>query len=188
MGLSDNLQGQLTTLPPEVVDRADPNLVQPNITTTVIRLDRALKDLNVIIGDVENQRNLKQGLADFSVLTSELRETVKHTQQFATEAVKLVEQTSQTINNIDNLAGDFGANFQAVAVKIQSSADALSGCLNRLEQIFGQVASGEGTAGKILNDPKLYESLTDSCENFNQAITEFRALIDQWSKKGLELR
>ena len=188
MGLSDNLQGQLTNLPPEMVDRADPNLVQPNVTTTVIRLDRALKSLNIILGDVENQRNIKQGLEDFSALSSEMRETVKHTQQFTTEAVKLVEQTSQTITNIDNLAGEFGSNFQMVAVKVQSSADALSQCLSRIERILGQVDSGEGTVGKILNDPKLYESLTDSSENFNQAITEFRELIDQWSKKGVKLK
>ncbi|MCP4707429.1 MAG: hypothetical protein GY869_02290, partial [Planctomycetes bacterium] len=91
--LSDQISLQLEPLPPEIVDQSDPSQVRANITTTVMRLDSALKNLNVIIGDQSNQQNVKQGLADFTLLVSELRQGVEQIELFSGEAIKLIEQT-----------------------------------------------------------------------------------------------
>jgi phospholipid/cholesterol/gamma-HCH transport system substrate-binding protein len=186
--LSRDLQGQLTPLPPEVVDRSEANTVRPNVTTAVMRMDKALQNLNVIIGDVENQRNLKEGLANFSTLAKEMRVAVKETQSFAAEAVKLVDQTSQTVGAIDTAAREINANFQQVGGRIQAAADELAVALKHLDEIFVKISTGEGTAGRVLNDPRLYESLADAGANLNLAIREFRQLLAEWAKQGMKVK
>jgi len=188
MLLSDNLQGQLTSLAPEVVDRADPNLIQPNVTTAVIRMDRALKNLNTIVGDKQTQQNFKKILADFVSLSDDIRKAVRSTQKFTEDASKLLDRTAQTITNVEGMADGLYETFQATGAKMQDTADVLSQCLNRLDHILARVASGEGSAGKVLNDARLYEALTDASENLTLALTEFRELIAKWSEKGMKVK
>lgn len=183
--LSDQLQGQLTSLPPDEVDQSDPNKVFPNVTTAVMRLDLALKNINTIIGDTENQRNIKRGLADFAVLTSEMRQVVKQLQEFAEQIDNLTKQTSTTIDSIDNLTGQANEAIAQIGPKIQNVADHLAQTLERLDSLFRQMATGEGTAGRILYDAKLYEELAETTANLNLAIEEFRELVGRWKEKGI---
>ncbi|KPK76685.1 MAG: hypothetical protein AMJ79_05790 [Phycisphaerae bacterium SM23_30] len=184
-GLSDQLKFQLTPLPPEQVDQAEPQKVQANITTAVMRLDTALKNFNVIIGDVENQQNVKKGLAEFTELVGEMRQGVGQMQGFTAEAVKLIEQTSQTVGNMDNLAGEVNRTVQAVAPRIQNAADETAASLNHLTMVLEGLTAGEGTAGRMLHDPRLYESLVDAVENINLTMTEFGSLIALLKEYGI---
>ena len=187
ISLSVTLQGQLDPLPPEIVD-ADPNHIRPNLTTAVMRLDQALKNANVVIGDLENQRNLKQGLAQFTALAAEMRQAVRDTQNFTAEALTLIKQTSQTIGNIDIVATEINDNFRQAGVKIQNAADQLAQTLKYLDDIFAQVAQGRGTVGRLLNDPQLYDSFNDASQNLTLALAEFRQLVKQWTEQGAKVK
>ena len=183
--LSDQLQGQLAPLTPAQVDQAEPNQVLPNITTAVMRLDQALKNVNIIIGDRENQQNIKQGLAGFSVLIGEMRQGVKHLQDFSDQAAKLTEKTSKTIENIDGLTGQTQSFLTQITPKMQNVTDELVRVLDHFDDLLRQMSSGQGTAGRILSDPKLYEELTDTTVNLNNAIGELRTLMAHWKEHGI---
>jgi|GEM_PF-1010764 len=183
--LSDSLKGQLKPLPPDKVDSGDPNEIRANVTTVVMRLDRALKNLNTSIGDRENQRNFKVGMARFAALAEELRGTVKNTEEFLSKANSLIDKTSDTVNNIGTLAGRTSESFHQLSMKIQNSADQLTLTLNRLDQIFMKVAAGKGTAGRLFNDPRLYESLTDAIKNLNKRFQELGPILEHIEKHGL---
>jgi len=183
--LSEQIQMQLTPLPPELVDQSDPTEVRANVTTTVMRLDTALKNLNVIIGDPANQQNVKQGLADFTKLVAELRQGVQQIEEFSAEAIKLIEQTSVTVKNMDVVSQEVNKTVQGVAPKIQTAADEMARSLNKLTELLEQMTTGQGTAGRMVNDPRLYESLVDAVENMNLTMTELRAQIALWKEHGI---
>jgi len=183
--LSDQLQGQLAPLTPAQVDQAEPNQVSPNITTAVMRLDQALKNVNIIIGDRENQQNIKQGLAGFSILIGEMRQGVKHLQDFSDQAAKLTEKTSKTIENIDGLTGQTQSFLTQITPKMQNVTDELARVLDHFNDLLRQMSSGQGTAGRILSDPKLYEELTNTTVNLNNAIGELRTLMAHWKEHGI---
>ena len=183
--LSEQIQMQLTPLPPELVDQSDPTEVRANVTTTVMRLDTALKNLNVIIGDQANQQNVKQGLADFNLLVTELRQGVQQIEGFTAEAIQLIEQTSITVKNLDVVSQEVNKTVQAVAPKIQTAADEMAQSLNQLTELLLRLTQGQGTAGRLVNDPRLYESLVDAVENMNLTMTELRAQIALWKEHGI---
>ena len=183
--LSDQIQMQLIPLPPEIVDQADPTEVRANVTTAVMRLDTALKNLNVIIGDPANQQNVKQGLADFTLLVTEMRRGAQQIEAFSTEAIQLIDQTSVTVKNLDVVSQEVNKTVQGVAPKIQTAADEMAQSLNQLTELLERMTRGQGTAGRIVNDPRLYESLVDAVENMNRTMTELRAQIALWKEHGI---
>jgi phospholipid/cholesterol/gamma-HCH transport system substrate-binding protein len=187
-GLSSQIKGQLTPMPPHVVDQGDPNKVHANVTTAVMRLDKSLKYLNVILGDVEVQRNVKQGLADFAVLSDDIRDTVATIKEVATAAGTLIEKSTETAGSIGKFTEQANTSLLQVSDKIQNTADALAQTLGSLNAMMGNVTDGKGTIGRAFHDPRLYESLTDATENLNLTLKELHELLAQWKKKGVKTK
>jgi ABC-type transporter Mla subunit MlaD len=183
--LTRQLQSQLEPLPPDVVDRSDPNKVSPNITTAVARLDTALKYLNVIIGDPENQQNIKNGLRDFAALSGKGLQTMEDVEKFTKDAQTLVKQASDALANVEKKAEKTGTEFSEAAVRIQNAADGVALVMKNLNQILLQIAEGKGSAGRMLNDPRAFESLVDALQNLNLLIQEFRQQLALWKKHGI---
>jgi len=181
------LHGQLVSLPPEKIDQADPNLLRPNITTAVMRADAVLKNLNVFIADADNQRNFKKGLADFAALSGQIRQAVGTTQDAAEEIRDLARRLSKTVDTAERIATDAGQAFQHTAARIQNAADQLAQASRAMNQLLSRISTGQGTAARIVNDPRLYEALTDAAGNLDITLRELRQLIAHWKQDGMKI-
>ena len=132
-----------------------------------------------------NQQNVKQGLADFTQLVTELRQGVQQIEEFSAEAIKLIEQTSVTVKNLDVVSQEVNQTVQGVAPRIQTAADEMAQSLNQLTELLERLTQGQGTAGRIVNDPRLYESLVDAADNMKLTMIELRAQIALWKEHGI---
>ena len=65
------------------------------------------------------------------------------------------------------------------------ASEELSETVAELRQILAKVNSGQGTAGKIISDPRLYEGLVDSTEQLQMLLQEMRLLVDKIRERGL---
>jgi phospholipid/cholesterol/gamma-HCH transport system substrate-binding protein len=204
MTLKANYVG-LQLLPPTVADAATQiagmsedirKLSQQLRESNVIdHMDRAIKNIdeqaskfgNVmdsaqsLLGDQKMRKNLQDAIAN-------IRETTAQTDRIAGK----LDALSDSFKNTSDTAG--------VALKdAQQHIDELSKQLgDRLTQIAALMASvqgiteklnkGQGTAGQLLNDPRLYEALVDSARQLNATVGELRLLIEQWEQEGLALK
>ena len=183
--LSDQLKEQLEPLPPEVVDVSDPNKIRANVTTTVMRMDEMFKNLNVLVGDPTTQKNFKKALADFSALSSESYAAIKEIRAFTEEAEKLLQKVSNTVGDTGKFVSQAQENLEKTGAKIQIAADEMAQAMQQMNQLLLKLSEGQGTAGRIVNDPRLYEALTDTTENLNLAITDIREQIALWREHGI---
>lgn len=136
----------------------------PNLRVITGRLDEALMNVNSIIGDIENKKNIKAALADFVSMTNQVQ-----------DAAVAIEKTAQ----------DLQETVPALGEKAQEAADQLATTLKHLDYLFGKINDGKGTAGRLVNDPRLYESLADTTETLKLAVQEFRQLIAELNKHGV---
>lgn len=186
IAVSTSLSQQFTPLPPEIAD-AD-SAVQPNITTAIIRLDSVLKNFDTFVGNPENQENFNKALADFATLSDEIRMTIKQTDKIADSVIELIDQVSITVTSMESVSADANKTFKDMGIKIQDAADQLAKALRSLDGVLSKVATGEGTFSKVLNDPRLYESFTDTVDNMNKTIKEFRELMEDLREQGIKLK
>ena len=138
------------------------------------QFSQTLDNLNSLIGDEQNRENLKQSLANLSQAGKDASEALKEFRAFAAQAK---QGTSQLTLDLRDAA-------QAVI----SSSEQVSKLLQNLNKTVEQVNQGQGTAGKILYDPQLYEEMLSSTENLDRAVQELRTLMNKWSREGMKVK
>ena len=153
-------------------DQPDPD--RPSLQSLARQFSQTLDNLNAVIGDQQNRENLKQSLANLSQAGRDASEALTEFKAFSAQAKQSTSQLSLELRD----AG------QAVI----DSSQQISQLLRHLDQAVQQVNQGQGTAGKVLYDPALYEEMLSSTENLNEAIHEFRTLLNKWSREGMKVK
>ena len=64
----------------------------------------------------------------------------------------------------------------------------MSKLLDQANVITAKINDGQGTAGKLVNDPKLYEGLVDTTTQLNATVKDLQRLIQQWEQEGVALK
>ncbi len=67
-------------------------------------------------------------------------------------------------------------------------AQDVSKVLHSLQKTVDTLNEGEGTAGKLLNDPKLYDNLVHVTEQMDEMIKDFRRLAKTWETQGMGVK
>ena len=49
------------------------------------------------------------------------------------------------------------------------------------------ISEGQGTLGRLVHDPKLYDALVLTAERLAKAVEEFRLLVEDWQKGKLRV-
>ena len=189
--LTDSLQSQLTTTTPIEVDSQaiDTNA---NLTTAIMRLDLTLKSINDIVGNSQNQQNIQTMLNDFAAASSEAKELVSaskiYMQQTSENINNLVNTTEEAVVNIDIRTKTLTDSFQETAIKAQNVEDEMITTIKALRKVLVQATDGEGSIDRLLNDPTLYESLTDTARKLTITLEEMRQLLEKWHENGVKMK
>ena len=118
--------------------------------------------------------NIRAASENASRLTAKLEQTTDHVNQ----AVGDVRGTlAKTNNSIDVLTRQTNDRMEQLAKTLAN-----------LESITSKIDKGQGTAGALVNDPKLYQSLVDTARELNGTIADLKRLVEQWEQEGMSLK
>jgi phospholipid/cholesterol/gamma-HCH transport system substrate-binding protein len=76
--------------------------------------------------------------------------------------------TPDTINNLFGPLTDF----------IKQNSGHIGGAISNIENISGQIASGQGTVGKLIYEDTLYNSALNTVTNLQDAVTQVRSVVN----------
>ncbi len=149
------LQGDITMasdlIPPDLLKKLE------NLADSITVL---ADNTNQIMGDAENQENIKK--------------TVESIQLAAVQAL----ETFQSIQDFSEIGTE----------KLGTVSDQLEQALSEMRQVMAKIDSGQGTAGKLINDGRLYENLLDSIQELEIAIEQIKNLTAEVREKGFRLK
>ncbi len=135
-----------------------------NLSMTLGNLAAVSQEMKLFLE--ASRPEIQSGVLNFSQATSELgkegRELVRQLQEATAKLEQWLEENSQVVSETLE-------NFQGLSQKLGQTLDRLNNLLERLEK-------GEGTAGRILRDPELYEQAKRAVEQ-----------VSTWSAKAREL-
>jgi phospholipid/cholesterol/gamma-HCH transport system substrate-binding protein len=194
-----------TFLPPEFSELArnlndsiqqfnDAKLIESLRTTIELtrqRIDqtgKVIEGVSSLVNDPEMRKDLKDSLAsirlaaeDTRKITEQVNTLVGQLQTVATNADKAVGAATETLQVTGRQVDNVGTELGTQLVKVGK-------LLDEVNEIAGKINTGAGTAGLMVNDPKLYQALVDSGRELNLTITDVRRLIQQWEQEGVSLK
>jgi phospholipid/cholesterol/gamma-HCH transport system substrate-binding protein len=142
------------------------------------QLTTALKTLidnaNTIIGDVNNQRNIKASLANLSEATKQATSTLKELEKFSDAGTAAFSSASADVRNVSNSLIETSVELNKTVVEVRA--------------LVHKINEGQGSASRFVNDASLYENLLDSSLELQQAMEELKLLLAQSREKGIPLK
>jgi len=110
-----------------------------------------------------------------------LAETSKESTVAIKELEKFLSAGSATFTNAD-------AKIEKFVNSTVNASEELAETLKQLRLILIKVNKGEGTAGRIINDGRLYENLLENTQQLELLLEELQTLTTKWRDKGVGVK
>lgn len=165
----------------QVATGTAPAVEAQGLPGTLAKFGRALDALNAVMGDNQNQSNIKLALDNLAKASAGAVESMNSLKAFAADAGKAM----QTVQGVATRAGD---DVHDLTAKLIDDAEKISQLIMTLNKAAQKIESGEGAAGKLLNDPELYNNLTEMSKGLARLVDDLDALVKQWKERGVELK
>lgn len=152
--------------------------VKERLTRVMDNLAVTLENVNTLLAD--NKGNIDGTLTHLNsisgnmdaVLAAEkgsLRTAIDNIGRFSTVLGENSERFSSMIANLDRFSQ------QLTEADIDSLSQGLRATLSELNRTVSRINGGEGTVGKLMNDPRLYESLETASANLAALLEDLKS-------------
>ncbi|MBL7107148.1 MAG: MCE family protein [Phycisphaerae bacterium] len=101
------------------------------------------------------------------------------------------ENLQASIENIKNLTAQAEKTIGQADEFMGSSklaADEIAGTLSELRLVLEKINSGEGSAGRVLNDGSLYEAMLEDAERLEILIDELTKTVKEYREHGVKVK
>jgi len=158
----------------EMASEFFPEGTQDKLDQLITSLQRLIVNANDIIGDESNKENFKSTLANLSKAAAQADKTLGELQILVSESNKALTNTSE--------------KMQKLLVSVVGTSNELSETLKQVRLILVKVKEGKGSAGKFVNDGRLYENLLETTNQLQKVLAEVKAFITVSEEKGLPIK
>lgn len=152
-----------------------------NVSAQATRAGKVLQNIDDLIGDPSVKTDLRQTIANarmasekLAVASAALPELTRQASSTLTNSQAAITHLQERVDEISKQLGDGLTKTSALLVSIQALSD--------------KVNNGQGTAGLLINDPKLYQSLVDDSRELDVTLKDLQRLVEQWEQEGLSLK
>ena len=151
-----------------------PAETQKNLDELVAGLKVFLRNANEIIGDKQIKENLKTTLANLSKASAKAIRAMEEFERLSAAGTK-------TLKNVD-------VRTENLAAAMVEASGELSKTLAQVRLIVEKVNEGEGTAGRIVNDGRLYENMLEVTARIQMLVDEISQFVVKSREKGVPIK
>lgn len=145
--------------------------LQQTIESAINDTDSLVTSVNSIL-NVDTQRNLRSAIADFSTIARELKTTARTANNLLTSNQ---DKLDNTISNLDKVSTDFSVlSTKMSQIEIEALVENMEKLLNDFQGIANNLKTGEGTAGKLLQDDQVYVNLERTSKQMELLLEDMR--------------
>jgi len=166
-----------------------------NLSGTIASVGKTAEQAGVAIGELEHLLGDEKVRSDLKSAVANLNDTTASAKRIGAK----LETFGENVNKLSADASETVVQAKATIVKAETHMDDLSKRLaGRIEQIAKvledvhsittKIDEGNGTAGQLVNDTRLYEALVDSTRELNLTIKDMKRLVEQWEQEGVTLK
>jgi phospholipid/cholesterol/gamma-HCH transport system substrate-binding protein len=151
-----------------------PEESQKKLDDLITGISAFVKNSNEVIGDAENKANLKAALTNLVEASKQAGDAI-HQLQEAAAVGKTMLQNADT-------------RTAQLTTSLVTTSDKLGEAMTRLESVLEKIDNGEGTAGKLVNDGRLYEQLLEDSKQLHLVLRDMKAFVNESTEKGISIK
>jgi phospholipid/cholesterol/gamma-HCH transport system substrate-binding protein len=151
-----------------------PEETQKKLDELIKGITKLVDNTNEVVGSAENKANITDALANIAEVSKQAVGMMKQIQETAAAAKTTVQNTDVRI--------------ELLTKSFIETSDKLSEVLKHVNDIVGKLDRGEGTAGKLLNDGRLYEQLLEDSRQLDLVLKDLKTFLEQSKEKGLRIK
>jgi len=152
------------------------------LITSIITL---MGNTNTIIGDPNNKENLKKSLANLSEASGHVTQTL----QDINETMQKFRDTMERFGKLADVGTSTLKNADAnLVTALAGLTEELSKGASQVRLILEKVNSGQGSAGRLLNEGQFYENLLENTQQLQALLEELKSFVAESSKKGVPIK
>ncbi|HTQ40226.1 MAG TPA: MlaD family protein [Pirellulales bacterium] len=137
---------------------------------TMQMFQKSLKDIDDVAGDEKLKHDLKQSIAEMPKLLGETRDTINGMQ-------KTIALANDNLQNIQTVTKAMDEQGEGMISNIAQSVERLDDLLGQMNKFSRALNSKEGSLGQLVNNPELYNNLSQAATNVNRLTRELEPII-----------
>lgn len=151
-------------------DKAQVRRILDKLEVSLATFTDTMNNVGGVIGDKELQAGLRRTLTDLPDLAEDMRKTFDSLQV-------TVASADRNLRNLEGLTRPLGERGDELVVKIDSTVTNLDELLSQFARFGKQLNNSEGSLGKLVNDPELYQNLNKAARNIECLTSELRPIV-----------
>jgi phospholipid/cholesterol/gamma-HCH transport system substrate-binding protein len=159
-----------------------------HLDETVRSAAEVLKSLKDYVDDPKLKENLTVSIANLRDVTETAKRSAANIEKFSGNLQKVTDQATDTLTDVRTTVHKTGDNVDQLTQQMDDRLLQISKLLDSFQSIASKIDKGQGTAGLLINDTKLYESMVDTSKQLNATITDLQRLVEQWEQEGVYLK
>ncbi|WP_397447146.1 MlaD family protein [Polaribacter sp. R77954] len=166
----DTLQGEMEeSLFTSIGERLDP--LQTKVEKVIEKADTLFAGINKILNN-ETIDGINNSVTDFSVIISELKQTIRSVNNMVADnqgnLKTTIENTKNITENLNKLSDTLTTvNINSIVAKAENAID-------NFNQLSKKLNANQGTMGKLLNDDKLYNNIEAATKELEQLLRDLK--------------
>lgn len=157
----------------EAVLTIDPKVRIPTDAVASIQTSSLLGSQHLAVSFGQASTYLKSGDEIRTANTTDMNEVIEKLGSLGSK----LEQVAGDIGKALGGDGGSGSLFSRVDKLVEENGPKLTETISNLQDITAKLKQGEGTMGRLINDPKLHDELLASVAEIKAAATDARAFV-----------
>jgi len=141
-----------------------------NANETVVEARSTVKNANDLVGDPELKARLKEALDRIPTLVDDIRATLNETNQ-------TIAAARGNLENLRSFTDSLSERGPVIVQRLDGSLQKLDQLMAELETFGQNLNQEDGTLGRLIRDPELYEKLDRTMGNVQQLTQDLRPII-----------
>ena len=151
-----------------------PEETQAKLEELITGITAFVKNSNDVIGDANNKANIKNALANLADASKEANDAIRQIKE-AADAGKTMLQNAD-------------ARTAQLTTSLVATSDKLGEVMTNLDSVLAKINEGQGTAGKLVNDGRLYEQLLEDSKQLHLVLQDMKTFVTESTEKGISIK
>jgi phospholipid/cholesterol/gamma-HCH transport system substrate-binding protein len=152
-----------------------------NISALIQRLNVTINSINDLVSNGKLRGEVHEILGNVAVSSEELKSTLKQLSGTIGRFNGVLDKAGTTATDIDAVARTAQQKIVLMSVK-------LTRVLENVNAITESIAQGHGTAGRLVKDPRLYNSLLVLTRRLKGTVDSLHGLVKQIKAEGFDVK